>query len=575
MSPAFKPRVILPLLLVAGLLLYYFFFNPVPQLASLILTNGVVYTVYDQEPRAEAIALRDGRIVGVGAADRINAAFRSDRVIDLQGKPVYPGFIDCHAHLEALGALLRHLDLTVTTSPQEVLDMVAREVPKTPPGVWIRGMGWNQNSWASKRLPTSAMLDKVSPDVPVYLRRIDGHAVWVNGKALTIAGISASTPDPEGGTIVRDTRGKPTGVFLDNAIALLDSSLPTPSPAERMSSTEAGIRGCVHLGLTGVHDMGADLEGIRIYKELIQSGRFPFRVYVALDRSSTAWEHYRKEGPEIGIGDDRLTVRAVELYADGPLESREAALIEPYGDDPGNRGFTLVSADALEQAALQALKGGFQLCIDAHGDRANSLALQVIDKTLALGGKKVVDPRFRLEYVQVLESSDFSRFNRLGVLPVMLPTETTSNIPWAENRLGPARASRAWAWRSLLDSGSIIPTGSDFPFENPNPLWRFYSAITRQEYQGSPDGAWHPEQRMSREEALKGCTVWAAYAAFEEKKKGTIEQGKLADLVILSDDIMRIPPHDILSCTVEATIVGGEFVYSSPSFAQTLASLTR
>ncbi len=575
MSPAIKPRVIIPILVVAGLLLYYFFFNPVPQHVSLILTNGNIYTVNDKQPRAEAVALLDGRIVGVGSSDRINAAFRSDHVIDLRGSPVYPGFIDCHAHLEALGALLRHLDLSLTTSAGEVLAMVANEVPETPPGAWIRGMGWDQNRWPGRRTLTSAMLDSVAPEVPVYLRRIDGSAVWVNGKVMALAGISASTPDPKGGIIARDARGNPTGLFLGNAIALLDSLLPPPSAAERTSAVEAGIRGCLQFGLTGVHDMGTDLEGIRIYKELIRSGRFPLRVYVVLDGAGTAWERYRNQGPEIGILVDRLTVRAVEIYADGPLESGEAALIDPYSDDPGNRGFTLVSADALEQIATQALSSGFQLCVDAHGDRAVSLALQVFERTFASKGKGGDHARFRMEHVQLAEENDISRFSRLGVLPVLLPGEAVSGTQWADARLGSARVVKAWAFRSFLESGSIVPTGSDFPVESPDPLWRFYAAITRQDLQGYPDSGWHPEQRMSREEALKGATLWAAYAAFEEQEKGSIEEGKLADLVILSGDIMRIQPPEILSCNVEATIVGGEIVYSSPTFAQMHASLHR
>jgi hypothetical protein len=416
------------------------------------------------------------------------------------------------------------------------------------------------------------MLDAAAKDIPVYLRRIDGHAVWVNTKALTIAGVSKSTRDPEGGRIVRDREGEPTGVFVDNAVALLDSVLPAPSLEERTTAIEAAIQVCIRLGLTEVHDMGVDLEGISIYKKLIESGKFAFRVYAAIDGVGPTWEYYSRNGPEIGGDDARLTVRALKLYADGALGSRGAALIDPYSDDPTNRGLTLTSTDVLRRSATEALEKGFQLCIHAIGDRANSMTLKVYEEVLRSHAAKPGEARFRIEHAQVLEKDDIRKFHELGVIPVMQPAHCTSDMFWAIDRLGPRRILGAYAWRSLLSAGSIVPGGSDFPVESPNPLWGFYAAVTRQDHEGRPEGGWYPEQRMTREEALKSFTLWGAYAAFQETSKGTIEPGKLADIVILSNDIMKIDARDILSTTVEATMVGGSVVYSSALFAEQFAS---
>jgi predicted amidohydrolase YtcJ len=561
-----KPRLILVALLAAALIaVVLFMIRSVPQEVSLLLVNGVVYTLQEEKPLAEAVAIRGDRIVGVGSTAELQSEFQAKQVIDLHGRSVYPGFTDAHAHLENLGAALMHLRLSDASSAEDVAARVAEGIKDVPPGGWLRGRGWDQNRWASRSFPHRSTLDAVARDVPVYLTRVDGHAVWVNSAALRIAGISAATPDPEGGRIVRDTGGEPTGVFVDNAIDLLRAQLPPPTEEERTRAVERAIQECLKVGLTEVHDMGVDLEGIGIYRKLISQGRFPFRVYAAIDGAGETWEHFKVSGAD--RGDGRLTIRAIKLYADGALGSRGAALIEPYADDPGNRGLTLLSSEEIRKVALDALRLGFQVCTHAIGDRANHIVMNVYEDVLKSLPDKGKLARFRVEHTQVLDQTDIPRFRPLGVIPSMQPSHCTSDMYWAEDRLGPSRVGGAYAWRSLLDDGNIIPGGSDFPVEAPNPLWGFYAAITRQDQKGWPDGGWHPEQCMTRDEALNAYTKWAAYAAFEENTRGTIETGKLADIVVLSEDIMKIAPREIIGTSVRMTIVGGEVVYANDLLA--------
>ncbi len=528
---------------------------------TMLLVNGVIYTLNEEQPVAEAVAIRGERIVAVGSTSVLRHTYAAQRVIDLQGRPAYPGFTDTHAHLENLGAALMHLNVGGTSSPDEVAARVAAAIPSVPKGGWLRGRGWDQNRWPSRAFPTRAVLDSVAPGVPVFLTRVDGHAVWVNSAALRVAGIFAGTPDPDGGRILRDPRGEPTGVFIDNAIDLLTAALPPPTERERRRAIELAVQNCLSVGLTEVHDMGVDLQEIAIYRKMIADGRFPFRVYAAIGGAGETWETYKTAGPERGNG--KLTVRALKVYADGALGSRGAALIEPYADDPGNRGLTLMSAEELRTISEEALRLGFQVCVHAIGDRANHIVLDACEEAFASDPGRGKQARFRVEHAQVLDPADIGRFARLGVLPVMQATHCTSDMPWAEDRLGPSRIAGAYAWRSLIDRGSIIPGGSDFPVESPNPVYGFYAGVTRQDLQGRPDGGWHPEQCMTREEALRSYTLWAAYAAFEEKSRGTIEPGKLADITVLSEDIMKIPPAEILRTSVRMTIVGGEIAYQN------------
>ena len=554
---------ILGILTAAGIVLSLILQHTMQRGVTMLFVNGTVYTVNDRQPRAEAVAIDGDRIVGVGTNEEILRRFTADRVIDLRGRAMYPGFIDSHAHLEGLGASIKEVDLTGAESPEEAASLVAAAVRSTVPGGWIRGRGWDQTRWHGKNLPTHGVLDRASPDAPVFLLRVDGHAVWVNRKAMTLAGITRTTPDTPGGRIVRDTRGEATGVFVDNAILPLEAVLPSPTTEERMDALKKAADVCLANGLTEVHDMGVDSAGIDMTRQLITAGRIQLRMVIAVDgMSASTWEMYRKSGPVINDCGGRLTIRGVKFYADGALGSRGAALLEPYDDDPGNRGLTLVSQADLLKAAREALSSGFQMCTHAIGDRANAIVLDVYAEALKSDPAGHGDRRWRIEHAQVLSATDIPRFAQLGILPMMQPTHATSDMRWAEARLGPKRILGAYAWRSLLDHGSIIPGGSDFPVESPNPLLGFYAAITRQDRNGKPAGGWFPEQCMTRSEALKSFTLWGAYAGFQEKDKGSIEPGKWADMVVLSKDIMTVEPREILDTSVEMTMIGGSIVYT-------------
>lgn len=562
-SHTMKSRLISAVALLLGIAAYFILFRSAGQEATLVLLNGRVYTLDERNTVAEAVAIRGDVIVGVGSTAEIEHGFKAAKTIDLNGLPVYPGFVDAHAHLEGLGAAMLSLTLAGVSSIEEVQSAVRSRLESVGPEEWIRGRGWDQNLWPGKAFPTHQMLDAVSREVPVYLTRIDGHAVWVNRKVLEISGVTRTTPDPEGGKIIRDKFGNPTGVFVDNAIDLLNSVLPPLSMEERTKAVELAIEACLSVGLTEVHDMGVLLDGIAIYKQLIDTGRFPFRVYAAIDGIGDTWDYYLENGPELNYGDNQLIVRAMKIYADGALGSRGAALIEPYSDDPGNRGLTLTALTEMNSVIKQALEAGFQVCTHAIGDRGNHIVLNAYEngfKSLKRNGREV---RFRVEHAQIVDPVDIPRFSALGVIPSMQPTHCTSDMYWVGDRLGSDRLAGAYAWRTFLEHGSIIPGGSDFPVEGVNPLWGIYAAITRQDHSGWPEGGWRPEQSMTRLEALRAFTTWAAYASFKEKQKGTVENGKLADLVILSDDIMEIPPQTILATSVRYTIVGGRVVYAA------------
>jgi predicted amidohydrolase YtcJ len=541
-----------------------------PSRADLLLVNGVVYTLDHTNSVAEGVAIRGDRILATGTTEDLRRRFSAGKTIDLQGRSVIPGFVDAHAHFESLGAVLRTVNVAGMRSIGEVMTRVAAEASARGRGEWIRGRGWDQNLWPGKQFPDHEALDVAAPEHPVYLSRIDGHAAWVNRRALALAGITAATRDPDGGTIIRDASGEPTGVLVDNAMNLLLGALPPTPRAERRAAILAASAECARLGLTCVHDMGVDSLGLELYRELMSEGRLPVRLYCAIDGTGPLWDRYRERGPEIDLFDGRLTVRALKMYVDGALGSRGAALILPYSDAPDQRGLTLTGGEVLRSAAQECAAKGFQLCVHAIGDRANAIALTVFENTFNDNGLNGADLRFRIEHAQVIDPGDAVRFHRAGIIPSMQPTHCTSDMPWAQERLGPERVRTAYAWRTLLDLQNEIPAGSDAPVESPDPLLGFYAAVTRQTPGGEPAGGWFPEQRMTRDEALRAFTLWAARAAFQEKVKGSLEEGKWADLVVLSEDIMKIPADRIPRTSVLATMIGGTVVYSNGSIVPPL-----
>ena len=536
--------------------------------ADLVLTNGRIYTVDNARPIVSALAVRGGRVIFVGsdAEARVLAA-PSTRVIDLHGATVVPGIVDAHAHLLGLGNMLARVNLAGSKSYQEVIGRVTAWAKSVKPGEWILGRGWDQNRWVDKGFPTHEALSRAFPNNPVVLTRIDGHALLANAKAMELARITPATAEPSGGRIVKLASGAPSGVFIDNAQSLISGAIPAPTRAETRKAILAAITECNRWGLTGIHDPGEDAETIAIYEDLAKAGNYNLRNYVMISdpgdpNSSAAVNNpYLRRGPQSALYDGHLWIRAIKLYADGALGSRGAALLAPYSDDPANSGLLVSQPAHIRAWAEAALRRGFQVNVHAIGDRGNRIVLDAFDSALKAVPK--ADHRFRIEHAQVLSAQDIPRFARLGVIPSMQATHQTSDMPWVETRLGPERIRGAYAWRSLLNTGVVIPNGTDFPVEEVNPLLTFHAAVTRQDPTNSPAGGWYPEQKMTREEALQSMTIWPAYAGFQESMLGSLTPGKYADFVVLDRDIMRVPDTEILGTRVVSTWIGGKRVYEA------------
>ena len=536
--------------------------------ADLVLVNGTIYTVDKTRPVVSALAVARGRILFAGSdADAKALANAATSVIDLHGATVVPGFTDAHAHLLGLGDMLRRVNLAGSSSYDEVIDRVKARAKDVKPGEWIRGRGWDQNRWPSKEFPTHDALSRAFPNNPVVLERVDGHAYLANAKAMELARVSASTADPEGGRIIRLASGAPSGVFVDNAQSLIDRAIPASTRDDTRKAIIAAIAECNRWGLTGIHDAGEDAATIGIFEELAKAGSYNLRNYVMLSdpgepgSPAALGNPYLRRGPQSALYDGHLWVRAIKLYADGALGSRGAALLAPYADEPANSGLLVSRPDHIRAWADAALRSGFQLNVHAIGDRGNRVVLDAFESALRAAPKP--DHRFRIEHAQVLSAEDIPRFAKLGVIPSMQPTHQTSDMGWAETRVGPQRIRGAYAWRSLLNTGVVIPSGTDFPVEDVNPLLTFHAAVTRQDPRNLPVGGWHPDQRMTREEALQSMTIWPAYAGFQESVLGSLTTGKYADFVVLDRDIMRIPDTEILSTRVISTWIGGKRVYEA------------
>jgi predicted amidohydrolase YtcJ len=536
--------------------------------ADLVLTNGRIYTVDNARPLVSALAVGGGRILFTGSdAEARVLANPSTRIIDLHGATVVPGIIDAHAHLVGLGEMLRQVNLAGSTSYPEVIDRVSAWAKEVSPGEWVVGRGWDQTRWSGREFPTHEALSRAFPNNPIVLERIDGHALLANAKAMELAHITPATAEPTGGRIVRLASGSPSGVFIDNAMSLIARAIPAATREQTRKGILAAIDECNRWGVTGIHDPGEGAETIAINEELAKAGNYNLRNYVMISdpgepSSAAALSNpYLRRGPQSALYDGHLWIRAIKLYADGALGSRGAALLAPYSDDPTNSGLLVSPPAHIRAWAEAALRRGFQVNVHAIGDRGNRIVLDAFDS--ALRTVPVADHRFRIEHAQVVSLQDIPRFARLGVIPSMQATHQTSDMRWAESRVGPERIRGAYAWRSLLNTGVVIPNGTDFPVEEVNPLLGFHAAVTRQDPANSPAGGWYPEQRMTREEALESMTIWPAYAGFQESMLGSLTKGKYADFVVLDRDIMRVPDNEILATRVISTWIGGKRVYEA------------
>jgi len=529
--------------------------------ADLVVTNARVYTADDARPLVEAFAVRGGRVVFTGSAREAKALTGANtRVVDAGGRTVIPGMVDGHAHFAGLAQKLRSVDLVGTKSLTEVIERVVERAKRTPKGSWIIGRGWDQNAWGNTAFPTHEALSAAAPDHPVILERVDGHAAYVNAAAMQLAGLTATTKDPSGGKIIRDAKGNPTGVLIDRASNLVESKVPPLSRDEMRAALKDAVARMHSLGLVGMHDAGASRENIDLFEAMAQQGDLNLRLYVMIGDDAKALEHYFQVGPRSALYDGQVWVRAVKLYADGAMGSRGAALLEPYSDDPNNSGLLLSAPAHIEEVAKRGLAAGFQINTHAIGDRGNRVVLDAYEK--ALNARPAADHRFRVEHAQILHQDDIPRFAQLGVIPSMQASHQTSDMYWIGKRLGPTRLYGAYAWQSLLQTGVVIPNGSDFPVEEVNPLISFHASIARQDARDWPAGGWYPEQRMSREDALRSMTLWPAYAGFQEQAMGSITPGKYADFVVLDQDIMRVSASLVLTTRVLETWVGGKRVFS-------------
>ncbi|MCH7619760.1 MAG: amidohydrolase [Candidatus Marinimicrobia bacterium] len=530
--------------------------------ADKLFVNAIIYTLNSANDTAGALAVRDGKILFIGSLDdAYEHTGDNTETIDLNGYTLIPGLTDAHAHVEGTGKFLQTLSFLGTGSAEEIAEIVRKAALRTPKGEWIEGRGWDQNDWEIKKFPASDLLDEAAPENPVVFSRVDGHAYWVNQTVLDLAGINSDTPDPDGGRIVRRPgSNEPSGILIDNAQTLVDDVKPKPTKELKKRRIIHALSHALKLGITTLHDPGSDSDNIDIYMELGAEGRLNPRIYAMLDDDDELKEKYFDIGPQIGLFDNHLNIRTLKLYADGALGSRGALLLEPYTDDPGNSGLRLTPEAELRSSFRKGIDHGFQLSVHAIGDAGNRLVLDLIEEMSLTELKS--DHRTRIEHAQTISLDDIPRFKELGVIPSMQPTHCTSDMYWAEDRLGPGRIKGAYAWRKLVETGVVIPGGSDSPVESLSPLWGIYAAVTRQDHDSYPEGGWYPEERMTIEEAVRMYTSWAAYASFEEKLKGSLEAGKLADFTLLSKDIFKEEPAALLQTKVLMTVVGGEILYN-------------
>lgn len=539
------------------------------QPATLVLRNANIYTVDDAAPHADAIAVRGDRIVFVGANGGVAAYIGPEtRVLDLKGATLVPGLTDAHYHFLGVGSRELSFNLEGTRSLEDLLQRVRQRVAKHKPGEWIVGRGWIETFWNPPQFPTRWELDKVSPNNPVLLNRADGHGAVANSAALKIGSIDRNTPNPFGGEIVRDKTGEPNGMLLDHAQTLVRTHIPPETFGDPEQEALAADRRSIALGWCEIQDPGGSWDDVDLYRKLYSTGRLKIRIYKAVYGPGPQADRLLREGSSIGEFGNRFTLRSIKVISDGALGSRGAALLAPYSDKSDTSGFLTVEEDPLRPMLTAALKTGIQVMTHAIGDRANRFVLDQYENAFHAvppAERKIAEPRWRIEHAQILSPADLPRFAQLHVIPSMQPSHAIGDLFFAPKRLGFERLQGAYAWQSLIRSGVVVPGGSDAPVERGEPMIEFYAAVARKPLPARMNGAslegWHPEEAMTREQALKAFTLWPAYAAFEEKIKGSIAPGKLADFTVLSQDIMKVPEAQILETQTLMTIIGGEIIY--------------
>ena len=520
--------------------------------ADMLVKNAVVYTVDSAFTTADAFVVNAGKIIAVGKADTLEEKYHARQVIDAGGKPVYPGFIDAHAHFYEYGVGLQEADLRKTKSWKDVIDTIRTFAEKNPDG-WIMGSGWDQNKWAVKQFPNKAKLDSLFPKRPVILERIDGHAIIVNQAALDIAGVKPGQ-SIIGGTI-QTIGGKLTGIMVDNAQGIITRKIPPPTDQYVQTAFLDAQKNCFAVGLTTVDDCGLPYTMVNTIASLQHKGALKMRMYVMLSDQPENYEYLFKRG---AYKTPSLNVRAFKVYADGALGSRGACLLKPYADSAKWRGFLLSQQKHFQEVAQKIYDKGFQMCTHAIGDSANRVMLKIYAGVLK--GKN--DRRWRIEHSQIVAPEDVKLFGDYNIVPSVQPTHATSDMYWAGTRLGKKRLKSGYAYKELLQQNGWMPLGTDFPVENINPMYTFYAAVERKDLKGYPEGGFQMENAISRKEALQGMTIWAAKANFEEKEKGSIEPGKYADFVILDNDIMKAKGSALPTVKVLKTFVNGEQVYA-------------
>jgi hypothetical protein len=539
-----------------------------PEAADLVLTHGKIVTVDARKPEAQALAVRGGKIVAVGTDKEIQAYVgAATQVVDLAGALAIPGLIESHGHFMGLGGSKLELDLTKAKNWDDIVAMVGDAAKAAKPGEWIFGRGWHQDKWNKvpqpniNGLPFHDALSKASPENPVLLEHASGHSCLANAKAMELSGITDKTPDPPGGRIVRDGAGHAIGAFVDAATGLLRArTRMSPAEAQERERKEAELAAaeCLANGVTTFHDAGEPFRTIDLFKKMADEGRLPVRLYVMMNANNATLKLRAASYRMIGAADNHLTVRSIKRLIDGALGSRSAWLLEPYADEPGSTGLNTEPIPSLQETAKFAIENGFQLCVHAIGDRANRETLDIYEAAFRAHPDKK-DMRWRIEHAQHLNPVDIPRFGRLGVVAEMQAIHCSSDGPWVLKRLGAKRAEEgAYVWRKLIASGAVIANGTDVPVEPIDPMACFYAAVTRKMKDGTP---FYPDQKMTREEALRSYTINGAFSAFEEDLKGSLSAGKLADVTVLSRDIMTCPEDEIPSTRVLYTIVGGKILY--------------